>query len=732
MTTWTPEQTAEYAAAFCAGLGRILGIDAEPPTARQIMESAKLERCVSDVKKNGSGNVWAICRASLGECKVEECECENCRKLRECGGEGGKPGPCPTGRREEPNQQRPQAASRTTTPSPAEENGLKVPTSEKETKVLANAVRKAAVRRYGKDLRNKCGDVSNGIYAAFYGNSELWSGSYPGPHQEGGFHYIAKVRDHFIDVTADQFGGSKITVMSEEQRRSSPLYANFKRDKVAEENAYSASDITTDAQRQQFLREMGGQKARHFKAMLPAQKQSAAIKSISECDHGQNKGKPGPCPSPTSQTPEPSQNPTSASDSDRTGANARSHVINSIVGGAQSMKAAATQYAARIGSAAWDKLPPKVQTALAKSYAVGKAIEHRVMIGFHKTRALAVEAAKQRGLSPEYADKVGKILGTIDVVSAWTVNMPATFAATGSMTAAKAASWVPMASLAYVAYSTARNPMATMRAAKSLVGKKTHESLHEAEKDESGHCHDDKGHWAACDAPGAIKSDGTPANANRDKPAQVPAQKLSPKKKAEQIKKLQAMQQYYEKGSENWREIENELTQLKGPVAEQPPANTLRGFGKKWRAQLSPEEKDSLVDYTLNSDAVNGKLRSGFGGGNQVNAMDAAIARSTLPEEAILWRGMSHDPGLKRGDSFGDSAFVSTSADRGIAEEFAKGGVLFSIKAPKGAHAADMEGLSPSYGSESEILLPRNSQFRVTGRRRAGGVTVYEVQLVTN
>ena len=128
--------------------------------------------------------------------------------------------------------------------------------------------------------------------------------------------------------------------------------------------------------------------------------------------------------------------------------------------------------ATRFASAGFDKLPQSAQTALSKTWGAAKWVEHKVMIGFHKTRELAVEAAKQRGMSDESAVRLGKVLATVDIISAWTVNMPATLAVTGSFTAAKISSWVPVASLSYLAYSTARNPMATARAAKAVIGGK--------------------------------------------------------------------------------------------------------------------------------------------------------------------------------------------------------------------------------------------------------------------
>jgi hypothetical protein len=134
-------------------------------------------------------------------------------------------------------------------------------------------------------------------------------------------------------------------------------------------------------------------------------------------------------------------------------------------------KGKALDTATRFRDAGYEKLSTKMQKRVDRVWGAVKYIEHKVMIGFSKGRQLAEESARERGLSRESVDKLGKVLSTIDVISAWTVNMPVTLVATGSMTAAKVASWVPVASLSYVAYSTSRNPLATIRAAKSLMKK---------------------------------------------------------------------------------------------------------------------------------------------------------------------------------------------------------------------------------------------------------------------
>lgn len=82
----------------------------------------------------------------------------------------------------------------------------------------------------------------------------------------------------------------------------------------------------------------------------------------------------------------------------------------------------------------------------------------------------AVDAvARERGLSEEQRDRLTSALTTADVVLGAKV-VPAIAAASGAgAVAAGAASFVPPASVAYLAYSTARSPAATYRAARAGV-----------------------------------------------------------------------------------------------------------------------------------------------------------------------------------------------------------------------------------------------------------------------
>lgn len=94
------------------------------------------------------------------------------------------------------------------------------------------------------------------------------------------------------------------------------------------------------------------------------------------------------------------------------------------------------------------------------------AAEHVAMKGFSKGKKAVASLAKERGLSEEQADRAAKVVAVIDQALAWTTTFPAVTAATGNPALGKAASFLPMGSMCYVAWSTARNPLATWRAAR--------------------------------------------------------------------------------------------------------------------------------------------------------------------------------------------------------------------------------------------------------------------------
>jgi hypothetical protein len=83
----------------------------------------------------------------------------------------------------------------------------------------------------------------------------------------------------------------------------------------------------------------------------------------------------------------------------------------------------------------------------------------------------AVKAvAAERGFTSEQIEHVSEIVGVVDLVGGGKV-FPGILKATGFGALAYAGGFVPVGSIGYLAYSTARDPMATTRAAKKAVAK---------------------------------------------------------------------------------------------------------------------------------------------------------------------------------------------------------------------------------------------------------------------
>lgn len=70
--------------------------------------------------------------------------------------------------------------------------------------------------------------------------------------------------------------------------------------------------------------------------------------------------------------------------------------------------------------------------------------------------------------------------------------------------------------------------------------------------------------------------------------------------------------------------------------------------------------------------------------------------------------------------TFTDKGYSSTSGDRTKAENFnrGEGSRMFQINLPKGSKALEVGDLAGGLKGEQEVLLPRNSQFKVKGVRK--------------
>jgi SPP1 gp7 family putative phage head morphogenesis protein len=116
---------------------------------------------------------------------------------------------------------------------------------------------------------------------------------------------------------------------------------------------------------------------------------------------------------------------------------------------------------ARMKSSVSSRLPPWVQRWTAK---LTKAAFVLTVAGNKAVQAVA----KERGLSPEKIAKLSKVVGTVDVATGGSrAGGIATAVGLGAL--ALPASLVPWGSVSYLAYSTARNPLATLRAARNGI-----------------------------------------------------------------------------------------------------------------------------------------------------------------------------------------------------------------------------------------------------------------------
>ncbi len=183
------------------------------------------------------------------------------------------------------------------------------------------------------------------------------------------------------------------------------------------------------------------------------------------------------------------------------------------------------------------------------------------------------------------------------------------------------------------------------------------------------------------------------------------------------------------------------------PVASSP--ETLPRFkGKRWakedfirethrlRGELTYHQVRAIHDYQDGLyEAINESLRHGWELSGRVRAavaaLDAAMRKYRLPENVVLYRGFAlpEDHPLTRlgvGDRFVDNGYLSTSCNRATANEFVRKnldsitpvGIVLVVEAPKGTPALPIDAAYTAvFAKEEEVLLPRQSQLIVTGRK---------------
>lgn len=171
------------------------------------------------------------------------------------------------------------------------------------------------------------------------------------------------------------------------------------------------------------------------------------------------------------------------------------------------------------------------------------------------------------------------------------------------------------------------------------------------------------------------------------------------------------------------------------------------------RRKLSDQQHVILQDYQQGGyGPINEALREGGDGGQwaaDVRTLDGAIARGVTTAPQTVYRGTTHE-GLHRLVAAGKAdglvgreltmpTFVSTTSDRAVAASFGaheQHQVIYRISVPKGVRALPVGIATASHinDEESELLLPRNSRFRVTGvgsaRTHGRSVPVMSLELL--
>jgi hypothetical protein len=162
--------------------------------------------------------------------------------------------------------------------------------------------------------------------------------------------------------------------------------------------------------------------------------------------------------------------------------------------------------AKELAGALWDRMTPEEQTACKVAGSVVMAVEHHLNSPAKATQAMVDEIAKARGFDKEQQKSLRTTIRAIDAALANTINIPLvhqgleeagvpealggeTIGAIGTFLAAKVGYYTPVASAAYILLSAVKNPLATMRAAKALIGKVKYSFGHGVSFGDEGHAH---------------------------------------------------------------------------------------------------------------------------------------------------------------------------------------------------------------------------------------------------
>jgi ADP-ribosyltransferase exoenzyme len=181
------------------------------------------------------------------------------------------------------------------------------------------------------------------------------------------------------------------------------------------------------------------------------------------------------------------------------------------------------------------------------------------------------------------------------------------------------------------------------------------------------------------------------------------------------------------------------LTDWHQAALSNPHHHELAHDTKEYHKNLPQKESNHVAEYQLDSGLVNRHLRTEEPLNElkqqRVNSLDK-VTSNTLKHHTVLYRGMHPDFGkLPVGSTIHDKGFTGTSLEPHAARQFADAedsnsgpkkyvGRIFLKKGQKGSYLPfskpnahdDLKSKTEDLdGSEDEVLLPRNTKYKIIG-----------------
>lgn len=164
-------------------------------------------------------------------------------------------------------------------------------------------------------------------------------------------------------------------------------------------------------------------------------------------------------------------------------------------------------------------------------------------------------------------------------------------------------------------------------------------------------------------------------------------------------------------------------------------------FGSASRAEQMAMGNYSLLGYKSLNERLRGKRpwhtdENGWDAETR-DALDAMMAKHSLPEDITVYRLMAYHPswvgGGKVGAVYTDLGFVSTSTMLpvlGLPQDMSGRTMVARINVPKGTRALWLGHRYEHNRDEHELLLNRGLYFKITGVRQIGRTTEYSMDVV--